>query len=351
MTQDQHIFIKNIYYMLSYAFTSLHSEAYESIDKEEFEHIHDLLAAILAKGIAHQLKQGLYREYIPRQEELSVLRGKVDLPAMMKNRNTKRRRITCEYDELSENNLLNQILKTTAMLLLRCPEVRLASKRALKKEMLFFGQVNQIQPELIRWEAVRYERNNQHYRLLIGICRLVLEGLLMTTEKGETRLASFLDDQRMYQLYEAFLRAYYLKEHPELDEVSAAHVSWITDDGFTGMLPTMRSDITLRKGKKILIIDAKYYQNILQTHFEKESIRSGNIYQIFTYVKNKAAEVEPQGGEVSGMLLYAGTDTGLQPKESYRLSGNRIGVDTLDLNQEFKEIRRKLDEIARDGVL
>lgn len=34
--------------------------------------MHNLFAAILAKGIGRQLKQGLYREYLNRKEDVAV---------------------------------------------------------------------------------------------------------------------------------------------------------------------------------------------------------------------------------------------------------------------------------------
>ena len=52
MTKDKSIFIKNIYYMLSYAFTVLRQGGYEEIATEKFENVHDLFAAILAKESA-----------------------------------------------------------------------------------------------------------------------------------------------------------------------------------------------------------------------------------------------------------------------------------------------------------
>ena len=55
MIKDKSIFIKNIYYMLSYAFTTLNQGGYEDVATEEFENIHNLFAAILAKGISRQL--------------------------------------------------------------------------------------------------------------------------------------------------------------------------------------------------------------------------------------------------------------------------------------------------------
>lgn len=63
MTIDKGIFIRNIYYMLTYAFQELKQNNYEEIAGEEFEEIHDLFAEILLRGISFQLKQGLHKEY------------------------------------------------------------------------------------------------------------------------------------------------------------------------------------------------------------------------------------------------------------------------------------------------
>ncbi len=109
----------------------------------------------------------------------------------------------------------------------------------------------------------------------------------------------------------------------------------------------MKSDIMLEKGNNVLIIDAKYYDtHTLQQQFEKRSLHSGNLYQIFTYVKNKQAENCNTGKEVSGLLLYAKTDEEIQPDGIYQMSGNQISVKTLDLNCDFRDIRNQLDAIA-----
>ncbi len=52
------------------------------------------------------------------------------------------------------------------------------------------------------------------------------------------------------------------------------------------------------------------------------------------------------GQTVSGLLLYARTDQEIQPNHEYAMSGNKIGVRTLDLNQPFALIAQQLDEIA-----
>lgn len=333
--------------MLSYAFTTLNQGGYEDIATEEFENMHNLFAAILAKGISRQLKQGLYREYLNRKEDVAVVRGKIDMPGTIHNRIARKRVLTCEYDDLSENNLLNQILKTTAMILLRHARVAQEYKNDLKKEMLFFSNVGTIDPGSIRWAAIRFQRNNNTYRMLISMCQLILEGMLLTTDSGEYKLTSLIDHQRMSRLYEKFILEYYAKECPKVT-ATASQISWALDDGLGTMLPVMQSDIMLTRDSEVLIIDAKYYTHTTQTQYDVHTLHSSNLYQIFTYVKNKDAEFGKQPHTVSGMLLYAATDEAIQPDNTYQMSGNKISVRTLDLNRDFSEIAAQLNNIVAE---
>ena len=347
MIKDKSIFIKNIYYMLSYAFTVLQQGGFEDIEKEEFDNIHNLFSAILSKGISRQLKQGLYREYKTFREDTSVLRGKIELSGTIQHYLEKKRILSCEYDELSEDNELNRILKTTALLLIRHGDVKAEYKSELKKEMLYFSNVCEINPATIQWKAIRFQRNNQSYQMLISLCQLILEGMLLTTESGTYKLATFIDGQHMSRLYEKFILEYYSKEYPDL-KASASQIPWALDDGIGTLLPVMQSDITLSKDKHVLIIDAKYYTSTLQTQYNTSTLHSNNLYQIFTYVKNKDAAFKDQPHKVSGMLLYARTDETIQPDNEYYMSGNRISVKTLDLNRDFSDIRTQLNEIVND---
>ena len=338
------ILVNNIYHMLAYAFQVLHQSNYEQISAEPFDNVQDLFAAILAKGIAQQLKQGLHREYINKTEDLPVLHGKLEINGTIRNALQNRKMLSCEFDELSENNVFNQIIKTTVLLLLKEKNVRNESKTALKKEMLFFSDIDEIDPFLIRWNMLRFTRNNQSYRMLLSICQFVLEGLLLTTEEGGYKLAQFLDEQRMCRLYEKFILEFYKQEVHEV-RAKASKIEWDLDDGISSLLPTMQSDITLSRGDKTLIIDAKYYSHTTQVQYDKHSLHSNNVYQIFTYVKNQD---KGQTGNVAGLLLYAKTDEEITPDMSVVISGNRIGAKTLDLNCDFNEIAGQLKKISKD---
>ncbi len=347
MNRNKHILIKNIYYMLSYAFQVLKQPDFRSLAAEDFDNAQNLFAAILGKGIGVQLKQGLYREYKTKSEDIPTLRGRIVMPETLKNKIARKQVLTCEYDELSENILLNRIIKTTVMLLLKSREVDIEYKDILKKEMLYFSGIDTIEPSSIQWERIRFHQNNQTYQMLIGLCRLILEGMLMSEERGENRLASLVDEQHMHRLYEKFILEYYRKEFPKL-HASASQIKWVLDDGVDTLLPDMHSDITLSRANTVLIIDAKYYSRTMQERFGSQILRSAHLYQIFTYVKNKDAEFAGKPHTVSGMLLYAHTDEDTQPNQSYRMSGNRVDVRTLDLNCEFSVIAEQLNKIAAD---
>ena len=348
MTKDRTILIKNIYYMLSYAFTILRKEEYEKVAAENFDNLHSLFAAILAAGVGRQLKQGLYREYISRHETMPGLRGKIDMTETVRLIMGQKKLIACEFDDFSENNLLNQILKTVMELLLKHAEVKAEQKAELRKELLFFSEVDYTDLTAVRWQSIQFQRNNAAYRMLISLCQLITEGMLQTTEEGTFHLASFMDEQRMSRLYEKFILEYYIREHPEI-RASASQISWALDDGVGTLLPVMQSDIMLQKGNRVLIIDAKYYGHTMQTNYDVKTIHSANLYQIFTYVKNKEEEMKSLSGhQTAGMLLYARTDEELQPEGDYQMSGNRISVRTLDLNQEFSSIAAQLDAITED---
>lgn len=336
--------VQNIYYMLAYAFQILHEQGYKDVAVEDFQNTAELLAAILCRGVSVQVKRGLGKQYITKEEALSSPRGKIEVSESIKTQAIRKKQLVCAYDEFSVDSYPNRIIKTTMEMLLRA-NITKSRKKELRKLLIFFDEVSGLDKHDINWN-IQYDRNNQTYRMLIEICRLVIKGLIQTNADGTTRIMDYLDEQTMPKLYEKFILGYFQREHPELKSYSP-QIEWQLDDGFKTMLPTMQSDIVIKnkKTRKTLIIDAKYYAHNTQMKapYMTQTIHSGNLYQIFTYVKNWAAEPDET---VSGMLLYARTDDVTQPGNDYQMSGNQISVKTLDLHCDFAVIAAQLDAIA-----
>lgn len=345
MNEYSTILIRNIFHMLCYAFRILRQKNYEKIATEDFLHVQDMLAEILARGIAQQLKQGLYRSYNEYNHQEKTLRGKLNPYPTRRMQAMRIQKFDCTYDELSVDNQLNQILKASAIALIHCTEVDIKRKQELRQELLYFSSISDIDISQIQWGRLVYHRNNRSYEMLMNICQMIRASLLPSTEYGSQKFSLF-DEESMPHLYEKFILEYYRQHFPDLHANDKA-VQWDipedTDPGMIRLLPGMHTDITLRNHGKTLIIDAKYYQNSLASHMGKQMIRNAHLYQIYTYVKN---EDKAHTCNVSGMLLYAKTTEETEPSLSVMMGGNRISVRALDLNQPFAGISESLDRIA-----
>lgn len=341
---DGSIAIRNVYVMMAYAFRAIHNDGADRIATERFDHLHDLLAEILVRGVGAQVKQGLHRDYLPRSDELAGVRGRIDLKSTIARRSTTRGRLMCEFDEYEADTPHNRALKSVMVLLLRQGAVDVARKDALRRLLPHLDAVTFIAPTAIRWNDLTYHRANATYRLLLGVCELIVRGLLPTHDAGTTKLTSWLSDDVMSGLYERFLREYYARHHPELSP-GAPTVVWDLDGGSVdgSQLPQMRTDVMLRRGERTLIIDAKYYSQSMQTGaWGKSTIHSAHLYQMLAYVKNEDTR---RDGSVSGLLLYAQTAAVEQPNLDVSVQRNRIGAQTLDLNQPWGHLRDQLEDI------
>jgi len=348
MTIDKGIQIKNIYYMLAYAYRCLFQDGFKEVETEPFDNLEDLLASILIHGTNIQIKRGLFRDYTPIQESRKSVRGRIVLLPSFIEHEEKKDAITCRFDELSVDNRINQILKLTFLILAKSQRVKKENKTSIHKSLIFLQDVRTISLSEINWSVIGINRNNENYMMLLNICRLVIDSYLPTTEKGKMKMWRF-SDQKMEMLYQHFILEYFRFHHSNFLTVNPDAIDWCLDDSADSnpysLLPKMQTDVTLssKTGDKTLIIDAKYYGNMLQEFHGKNSIISGHLYQIFAYVKNYKQD---QSKSVSGMLLYAETSLNGPVDVKYKISGNEIAVKSLNLNEDFHSIAKALDHIA-----
>lgn len=331
--------------MLSYAFRVLNEKSYEKIAVESFENTAELLSEVLIIGVSNQIKQGLVKDYVDVTETTSSIRGKINITESINSQSFIKKQLNCTYDEFSANCNLNQIIKSTLTLLVK-EDITYKRKKKIKNLLMYFRDVDLIDVKSINWK-IRYDRNNQTYRMLVNVCYLAINGLIHSEASGDVKVMEFFDDQLMSSLYEKFLLNYFKREHPEV-KTHAPQIDWQVDDGWDLFLPKMLTDVVLEYENKILIIDAKFYSRNTTENYGKHMHITGNLYQIYAYVKNKEVELQGKGYDVSGMLLYARTSDSIQPDSDYVMSGNNISVKNIDLNQEFGEIKKRLSGIVDD---
>lgn len=347
MINKSTIFIQNIFYMLSYAFRVLKEDYYKNFGAEPFEHINDLMLAILTKGMNRQIKRGIFKNYRVLKEESPNFKGKLLIQDSIKLRIRNKKKLSMEMDELSPNNYLNQLIKSTITLLTQQKDIRSELKKEAQKTLFNLTEVDSLDLKRIKRSHIQINKHHQDYHMLISICMMVIDRLLMAGNSSSQKLKDFTDDQTLPRLFEKFVFEYYRYHYPNIN-VSAAQVPWDVTEGSLSLLPAMKTDITLKHKGHTLIIDTKFYQKSLsqsQYNEERYTLHSNNLYQIFSYVQNLDNDNE---GKVSGLILYAKTSELVSPHAKFKIKGNIIASRSLDLNTEFVNIRSQLNQIAEE---
>ncbi len=342
-TAEDSVVVKNIWYMLAYAYRALDVTGFARIATEDFENVDDLLGAILAAGLESQRFRGFERGYVDEEEDLAGVRGRIDLPGTIGHRASMSNLVRCVHDDYTADTLKNRILKATALALLGDEDVKHETKSSLKRSVMLMREVGDVDPKTVDWRRLRYHRNNRSYELLMGVCWMVLRSRIASKREGETHFGSFVDNQHLHQLYEKFVLEYFRRHHPELN-ATAKEIPRKAEGDVPAFLPQLQTDITITNERRTLIIDTKCYGRILETnYYGKEILSPAHLNQIQSYVLH-----EQYGNQkkVEGMLLYALTDRDSARSEHW----NEVGMDlycyTLDLGQDFSRIASRLEEIA-----
>ena len=334
--------VKNIYHLLCYAWDVLPPAGLVDIDVASTQAPIDLFAQVLITGTHHLLRRGVEQDYQLHAEEMATIRGKILLAHSARRMLLQQGRALCEFDELSPNTLPNQILKATHYRLSRLWGLDGGLRRECGKLVRQFRDVEDIQLTPQTFHRIQLHGNNRYYKFLNHVCELVYHECLLDDKSGSYRFQDFFrEDGPMARLYEKFLFNFYKKRQSEY-KVASERIRWdvISDsDPDLNLFPTMLTDISLRSCSQTLIIDAKYHSDIFQRNRGKKRFKSGNIYQIYAYLKN----LEKNGGNDSsatGMLLYPVVSE--EVSHSYQLDNHEICFETVNLSEDWDEIERKL---------
>ena len=133
--------IKNVLFMYSYIWDKVGNFDYINLSSEDDFVSSNIYAELFLINIRKILKRGLYKTYITTNDLLNVIKGKIDFPTTINNQTLKNGKIYCDYDELVENNIYNQIIKSIAIRLYKSSDITSENKKRLNKIILYFNQV------------------------------------------------------------------------------------------------------------------------------------------------------------------------------------------------------------------
>jgi 5-methylcytosine-specific restriction enzyme subunit McrC len=336
--------IDNIYYLLCYAWNQLEEKDHADVGKIPNTNLVDLFAKVLISGMNYLRKRGMDRGYIDFAENSNTIRGKVNFNETIKRNLRIKAMAHCEFDRLSYNVLHNRLIKSTINNLVRVETLDNSLKNELLDIRFWLPEVEYIELSTSNFHRVRLNRNNSFYGFLLNICELIAENLLVEEKNGKVIFKNFVKDTgKMRKLFELFVYNFFCIEQSHY-AVSSKQIDWYRTkhDELPGdNLPVMQTDISLFSEDCTFIIDTKFTPKILQQSYlgEKDRIRTGHLYQLFSYVIN-AHESWALDSPIRGMLLYPVVDK--QIDLFYELSGHQMEIRTINLAQPWQAIHNDL---------
>jgi 5-methylcytosine-specific restriction enzyme subunit McrC len=326
--------IKNIYYLLSYAWNELEESELVDVSAEDEDNLLNLLGRVLLNGTKTLLKRGIDRQYLTENEVYQGIKGKVNITDSLRKNLFSKGLSICTFDELSADILPNKILKTTLQNLTKIASLSPSLKQEIRTIIYRLHEVNEIVLTDTIFYQVQINRNNSFYAFLLNISELIYKNLLINEETGHFQFKDFLRDERqMARLFEEFIRNFYKIEVPEA-KVFREDLRWKMAGETHQFLPKMQTDISIKISDRKLIIDAKYYKETLQKYYDSEKIHSQNLYQLFAYLKNQDDEL------AEGILIYPTIQKSLSL--AYTHEGHTIRIETLNLNQDWRGVKADL---------
>ena len=333
--------IKNLFFILCYAWGRLDEGELVSASVDEASTPQDLLARILINGSNRALKDGLDRGYLEFAEESSSLKGKIDFSTSISRLLFEQAKAATFVDELSHNILHNQILKTTLLSLSNSELVDSKLRSELARLVRKFNDVDLIRLTASVFKRVQIHQNNSFYAFLTNVCELVFLQGTPNSEQGGIKIRDFSRDEvKMRKVFQDFVFNFY-KLNQKKYSVSSERLTWgaLGDEDALKLLPNMYTDVSLSSSTRKIILDTKYYAEAFQSNWGKQSFHSSHLYQLNTYL-DAAQRTSNDDRQLGGILLYPATNDEFTFK--FEIREHSIIVAALDMRQDSSLISERM---------
>lgn len=244
----------------------------------------EILIGLFTRKLADEVRKGMPRRYLAHEDDLTTLRGKLDITRQFTNLTARPDRLACRYDDLSADIALNQIMKAAVERLIKV-SASVENQRRLRELSFFYAEISSIQPKAIAWDRLVLDRTNSRWCELVELARLLIGERFQTTSSGTIRGFSLTFD--MSRLFEAYvtrqlkkaLEGTELTVHPQGGRLYCLEES----ETGTGRFMTKPDILVKRKGVIEMIIDTKWKRVVRQMDDPKRGVSQSDVYQMIAY--------------------------------------------------------------------
>ena len=269
--EERSIILKNLIFMLSYTKNldiKTNDNAKLSTEKNPFI---EILIREFATSLFESLKRFTPKKYVREEENLNYLKGKIKFSENIRYNCTNQAKFYCEYDEFSENNLLNQLFLFVSTCLYNISN-NSYNKKTLKFIINYYSDISFVRFDKFKVRKIKLTRNQELFKKSFNLAKMFVEQTSVDLSKNKFENITLVWD--MNKLFEEFIFELIKRKIPECSPIAQK----------TKRL--LRSTQETKRDTKVDIL-IQHPQIIIDTKYKKftdfDDITSADIYQVTTY--------------------------------------------------------------------
>jgi 5-methylcytosine-specific restriction enzyme subunit McrC len=346
--------VRNLWLLMLYASDLTRvRDAFDAVMDDDIDDLPDLIARLLANSVERRLRRNLTRGYRHREVVLTRVRGRIDILTTESRQLLSRGEVSCRFEELTSDTPRNRLVRAVLDLmarLVRSDELRHRC-RALSSSLTRAG-VGGGRPSRADLAPDQIGRNDSADRFMVALATLAFDLALPTENSGSTALVA--PDREEVWVRRLFEKAVFGFARVELEPLGwsvrgSIPLDWqvsSASEGLASILPRMVTDIVLDPpdGHRRVVIDTKFSSILARGRFDNASLKSGYLYQMYTYLRSQECR-HPLWDGAAGLFLHPAIDCVLH--EHVIIQKHPITFATVDLSGPAATIRNELRGILR----
>lgn len=162
----------------------------------------ELIANKYLDSLIKELNKGIFHEYINKEENIKVVRGKIMFDKHIKKNHFNKGNIFCSYDEYSDDNLLNQTFKLACIKVLnKVQDIKIKNKT--KKSLSILGNVSNESKSKEIIKNIKLNNQNKRFSNVLQLAKFILLNLANENSSGSKNGFSMLFE--MNDLFEKYI--------------------------------------------------------------------------------------------------------------------------------------------------
>lgn len=246
----------------------------------------EILIRIFCEKLTEAVRKGMPRRYVEEADDLSSLRGRLNVVRQFTRHAVNPSRISCRFDVLSDDTALNRIMKAAVVHLSRISRSS-ANQQRLRELAFVYADIADISPSALRWDEVVIDRTNRRWQELLGMARLFLLNRYQTTTGGLSQGTALLFE--MNTLFEEYVGRLISRALAGTDLTVSLQGGRLfclaAETTERGLFQTMPDILIRRAGIATHVIDTKWKRITSRIDDPKQGVSQGDIYQMMAYAQ------------------------------------------------------------------